>query len=57
VSPEAVMATLFAGMFAYLGAEMALSSQPHPTHWAVALLFAGLGFAGGEVFHRVKEPF
>ncbi len=51
------MATLIAGMFAYLGAEMALSSQPHPTHWAVALLFAGLGFAGGEVFHRVKEPF
>ena len=51
------MATLFAAVFAYLGAEMALSSQPHPTHWAVAILFAALGFAGGEVLHRVKEPF
>ena len=51
------MSMLFMGIFAYLGAELALANKPHPAHWIVAALFAGLGFAGGEMWHRVKEPF
>ena len=51
------MSMLFAGIFAYLGAEMALAGKPHPMHWAMAVLFAGLGLAGGQAFHRVRNPF
>ena len=47
VSLEAIMSMLFMGIFAYLGAELALANKPHPAHWIVAALFAGLGFAGG----------
>ena len=48
---------LFAGMIAYLAAEFTMTSTPHPAHIAVAAMFAGLGFVGGEVFHRMRSPF
>lgn len=56
-SVEAIMAMLFVGLIAYFGAEFSLANKPHPTHWLVALLFAGIGYAGGAMWHRVKEPF
>jgi len=51
------MAMLFVGLIAYFGAEFSLANKPHPTHWVVALLFGGIGYAGGAMWHRVKEPF
>lgn len=41
------MAGLGAGLIGYLGAEVVLSSLPHPIHWVTALVIGILAaFAG-----------
>lgn len=44
---------LSAGLLtAYLAAEVALYLRPHPLHWGVAALGAGVGYASGLLWAR-----
>ena len=56
-SAEGFLAAIFAGLIAYVGVEMALPSQPHPTHWLVTVVFAFLAFGGAEAIYCRRNPF
>lgn len=51
---QAVMGAVVVGIVGYLIGEVSLSTRPHPLHWAVALIGALLGYAGGLVLFRLR---
>ena len=56
-SAEGSLAAIFAGVIGYVGVEMALPSQPHPTHWLVTVFFTLVAFGGAEAIDRRRNPF
>lgn len=48
------MGAVVVGIVGYLIGEVSLSGQPHPLHWAVALVGALLGYLGGLVLFRIR---
>jgi hypothetical protein len=56
-SAEGIMGAIFTTFLAYFIAEFTLVKQPHPAHWLFALFGTMIGYLGGTMVHRRRDPF